>query len=405
MEEQKSDEKSHKEIKLNRNSVVWIIAIISSLVMMFNNNPIFGIVALIVLLILAYYFKKINKYDMLKASYIFFVTYIAYFIFYIPAISMAAVQGPVLSDNWWNALNWIKQNTPECATIATYWDPGHFITGIARRPVVFDGASQGATLTLPVDERYENLSDGINIVKYEKGIEQIILRNGDNITRARIKDIAISLFTNNESLAISLLKDYKKPNCSEMYFIASSDLIGKSHWWTYFSTWDSAKIGTCPIVENPKGDCYAYSLVGRSSAKPLVSEGVIAYEYPLSNQQKFVIYESESGKITPMLQIGADFRKVEKIFFFAKNGSSYMNVYPDADVKGMLWLTPAKDILVYIPPELEDSLFTRMFFFNGMGLEHFEFINNWGGEVKLFRVLFNTTLNINNMEKKQSGRV
>ena len=45
-------------------------------------------------------------------------------------------------------------------------------------------------------------------------------------------------------------------------------------------------------------------------------------------------------------------------------------------------------MLIHIPPELENSMFTRMFFFNGYGMENFEFVNNWGGEVKLFRVIF-----------------
>jgi len=73
-------------------------------------------------------------------------------IYYMESLKISECAGTVLSNNWWEALNWIKNNTKECAVVATYWDPGHFITGIARRPVVFDGASQGSTITLPTND-------------------------------------------------------------------------------------------------------------------------------------------------------------------------------------------------------------------------------------------------------------
>jgi hypothetical protein len=31
-----------------------------------------------------------------------------------------------------------------------------------------------------------------------------------------------------------------------------------------------------------------------------------------------------------------------------------------------------------------------MFLFNGQGLQNFEYVNNWGGEVKLYKVKFDS---------------
>jgi hypothetical protein len=105
----------------------------------------------------------------------------------------------------------------------------------------------------------------------------------------------------------------------------------------------------------------------------------------MSEQQSFLIYNI-NGTLKPYLQQANQFASVEKIFYVTSSGTGVIKTYPDAEVKGLLWVTPDMQILVYIPPELETSMFTQLYFFNGQGLENFEFINNWGGEVKLFRV-------------------
>jgi hypothetical protein len=49
---------------------------------------------------------------------------------------------------------------------------------------------------------------------------------------------------------------------------------------------------------------------------------------------------------------------------------------------------PDKRVAIFMPPEIQNSMFTRMFLFDGAGLEHFELVNQWGGEVKLYKVNF-----------------
>lgn len=279
--------------------------------------------------------------------------------YYAPSTNIARFSGPVLSDNWWTALNWIRNNTAECSTVATYWDPGHFITGIAKRSVVFDGATQGSTVTL---------------------------QEGTNITRSRIQDIATTLFTYNETLAVDILKAYRKPNCSEFYYIASADLLGKSQWWTYFATWDPSGGKNCPLISSDKGYCYVYSMINLARAAPLPSQNAIVYTYPLSQRNAFVIYEI-NGTLTPYFQQDNQLVTVENIFYFTQEGGKIRQT-ENAGISGLLWVDPSKQVVVFIPSELVNSLFTRMFLFNGAGLEKFEIVNTWGGEVKLFKVNF-----------------
>lgn len=321
-----------------------------------------------------YFTKRATKKEigLIVVSFII-ITHAYYFYFNLDeprsALNLPLYHGTVLSDNWWHALNWIRNNTAECSVIATYWDPGHFITGIGRRAVVFDGASQNA---LFIREGGDN--SGLRIDQYDNGINHIVLEKDNEITTARIQDIATTLLTSNESLAIEILKEYKKPNCTEMYYIASADLIAKSQWWTYFSTWN-------PNSET-KGQKYYYVTVPLYDAK--LSQDAIIYTYPMSQDQAFIIYDY-NNTLRPILQQGSQFLTIEKIFFTRDNQGQIL-LDEDADVKGLLWLSADMNTVVYMPPELENSMFTKLYFFNGMGLENFEFVDNWGGEVKLFRV-------------------
>src|SRR3989338_7751727 len=212
----------------------------------------FDFLAASVLLILIVAFlaltKRIGKRDAVLALVLFFMIFsYAYYTYYIPGFMLSKSHGTVLSDNWYEALTWVNKNTPECSVVATYWDPGHFITGIGRRAVVFDGASQGDLYA----RQFNYSEEGLAVERHDSNINHIVLYKDGNKTTARIQDISTTLLTANETLAIEILKEYRKPGCDSMYYIASSDLIGKSTWWTYFSTWNPVdKKGTPYVYTN-----------------------------------------------------------------------------------------------------------------------------------------------------------
>ncbi|MBI2971126.1 MAG: hypothetical protein HYY37_01760 [Candidatus Aenigmarchaeota archaeon] len=305
---------------------------------------------------------------------LFIIISVCYSFFYSPAVAISRGQGTVLSDNWFVALNWMRNNTKECATVATYWDPGHFIRAIAHRSVVFDGGSQNYHMTVQDPGAQDK---GLSVEKHDNGINRVILEKNGTITTARIQDISSALLTSNETLAVATLRKYRN-NCDEMYFIASADLIGKSQWWSYFATWDP---GTS------SGQKYVYLMVPLSQARPLPTQDTIAYTYPLGQNQAFVIFEANST-LSAFLQQGNHVVKVEKIFYFTRDGRGVLITAPDAEVKGLLWVDPTQQLVVFMQPELQNSMFTKMYFFNGQGLDKFELVGSWGGEVKLFKVKF-----------------
>src|SRR3989344_93057 len=320
--------------------------------------------------------KKTTGREAALAAVLFLIFFQMSYLYYQPALQVARGQGTVLSDNWWQGLNWINQNTSDFSLIATYWDPGHFITGIARRAVVFDGASQSNLFIRP----YNYTLGGLVVDKYDANINHIILYSNGNKTTARIQDISTTLLTANETLAVEILKEYRKPGCDEMYYIASADLIPKSTWWTYFSTWN-------PV--DKRGTPYVYSSIPLGNARQDPTRNAVVYSYPVSQQETFILYVT-NGTLLAFLQRQGNSQplRVEKYIYFDEQGRGQLITQEDAQIKGLLYIDPGFNSILFIPPELENAMFTRMFLFNGAGLENFEYVNSWGGEVKLFKVKF-----------------
>lgn len=320
---------------------------------------------------------KLNKQTITSALVVLLIIVLCYQNYSLSEQLIRTHQVPIYSKNWIDAMLWLRDNTPACTVIATYWDPGHFITEVARRPVIFDGASQNAKFTweeqgiLDVSEIKEKVGHDKFTFTYDYE------RNVTTITTARIQDVAITLLTSNESQALTILRRYLMPNCSSMYYLATGDLVGKSQWWSYFATWSR---------DVYSGTKYFYYPIALTKTQPLVRENAVVYVYAIGREASFLVYELDDS-LELYYQQGERLGRVERFFYFV-NFTGEMKSYDDAELRGMVWLAPDKSWLVYIPPELENSLFTRMFFFNGAGLEYFKLVKNFGGEVKVFRVDF-----------------
>ena len=355
-----------------------MVALAASILVAAYIDTLVGVIIFFAAAIGLVFTKKTTGREAALAAVLFLIFIQTFFLYYQPAMQVARGQGTVLSDNWWEALNWINKNTAECAVVATYWDPGHFITGIARRAVVFDGASQSNLFVRP----YNYTQAGLVVEKQDANINHIILYANGNKTTARIQDISTTLLSANETLAMEILKEYRKPGCDEMYYIASADLIPKSTWWTYFSTWN-------PV--DKRGTPYVYSSIQLGNSRQDPTHNAVIYSYPVSQQETFVIYATNNTLLAFLQQQGnSQPLKVEKYVYFDERGRGQLITQADAQIKGLMYIDPSFGSILFIPPELENAMFTRMFLFNGAGLKNFEYVNNWGGEVKLYKVKFDS---------------
>ncbi len=60
-------------------------------------------------------------------------------------VQLVQGRGPVLGQGWYDALKWLGKETPEDSILVAWWDYGHFITSVARKRCVTDGATTNYT--------------------------------------------------------------------------------------------------------------------------------------------------------------------------------------------------------------------------------------------------------------------
>src|SRR3989339_189322 len=369
---------------MNKKYVNYIMVLLGGLLALAIYSPgnrasiaLYTIIILAVIVVALFYLKKINAYHVALAFVAYFIIFTSVVFYAIPTQAISVGTGPILNDNWWQGLNWIRENTAECATVATYWDPGHFIRAIARRPIVFGGASQNDVIRIP----YNGTNTGFEVIEHDHGIKELRQYENGLLIRPRIKDIGTVLMTSNETLAVDLLEAYRN-GCDELYFLATSDLVPKSVWWSYFATWD-------PTASDSKGSQLSYFYLQQARKIPIQTLGSIGFEYPIDDQQSIILCQNNdtvtscTGNIIGMYRQGNQFVRLSRLIIASPDG---LRVIEDTtgEIQGTIFVPdPSGSTIVYMPEELENSVFTKMFFFNGIQLDKFELVGNWGNEFKL----------------------
>jgi dolichyl-phosphooligosaccharide-protein glycotransferase len=170
------------------------------------------------------------------------------------AINTARGEIPSFDDAWATSLEKIKEESEPNAIINSWWDFGHWFKYWADRPVTFDGTSQNTPpahwigRVLLTDD--ENLAIGIlrmldcssregfnTVAKHTKdGTEAInVMYEILPLSKERARRILTDRFSKEDSEEI-----LKKTHCEppENYFITSEDMVGKSGVWAHFGSWD-----------------------------------------------------------------------------------------------------------------------------------------------------------------------
>jgi asparagine N-glycosylation enzyme membrane subunit Stt3 len=314
-------------------------------------------------------------------------------------------RGMEVSQNWVDMLDWLKENADPKAQIATWWDPGHIIAGYAGLRVHADGAHCSEDECIPY---------------------------GHN---TRIQDMGRMMTTTNETETVELLEKYRvlteeecneakevygdilpEEGCepaSEIYFIASSDLIGKYTWMNYFGGF-RAPIGSNQDFERNPGVCCPSTPKtepGQMSCGEFADQGrgvwvwcpwifsfqgqqqdqqgnpVYVYDYSGLKRLKMAIVQ-QGGQLIPIYN---NKYVINNLVFYSQDGEEIVDL-SDIEmglekIDGMLWVDPNFQNAIYFAPSIKDSIFTELFFFNGKNLENFELVFS-NSEIKLFKVNF-----------------
>jgi asparagine N-glycosylation enzyme membrane subunit Stt3 len=269
----------------------------------------------------------------------------------------ANASGLDIGQNWKDALNWLKSNADKNAVVATWWDPGHIITGFTGLKVVADGAHCTPASCIPYS---------INV---------------------RIQDLGRAFATSDENESAKILQKYiqlSPQDCqkvkqtfgdlvpsaacapaSEMYFIASSDLIGKYYWLSYFGT------GT------------QHNFVQLSLTNVGTDQNGTQNEFDYGNGALVLL--NQNGRLVPVVNN----KNIIKNIIYYVNGQPQQYQYANATdlVDGLVIVDSSFQQATYLDPQIMISVFTKLYFGNGQGLNHFQLVYN-NGEVKIFKVIF-----------------
>ncbi|MBI5398595.1 hypothetical protein HZB03_03970, partial [Candidatus Woesearchaeota archaeon] len=162
---------------------------------------------------------------------------------------------PSVNAAWDGALTKIRENSKPDAIINSWWDFGHWFKFFADRRVTLDGASQGdpplhwlGKLMLTADERQSvgilrmldcgsnTAFDKLNAVVQDTPRSISIL---DQITRqnraAAKKTLTKEGLANDQAEEVLKYSHCEPP---EDFFITSEDMIGKSGVWAHFGSWN-----------------------------------------------------------------------------------------------------------------------------------------------------------------------
>ena len=323
---------------------------------------------------------------------------------------------PYVDDGWYNTLMFIKNNSSNDSIITSWWDFGHWFVNIAQRHVTFDGANQGQRIHwVGKALSTNNETEAVNILKMlncgqERAYSELKkLYNDEYKTINRLYELlrGEDVLPSEEFIYNTYI------NCDdvwEQYFIASEDMVGKSGVWSHFGTWNFLKAQMYINVDhlNPiDGVNYIinnfnysrelaeqiYNDIQNTVADKYIS-GWEGYDKAIRCSQINETLSCSSVEINTInMSIKIKEGNLDSLSYL-DNGTFKVKHYENGiGLSGILYEDNGRIYLQLASPIHVDSIFTKMFFFKGVGLKHFNLVYDTvsfnGDNIYVYQVDFN----------------
>jgi dolichyl-phosphooligosaccharide-protein glycotransferase len=351
--------------------------------------------------------------------------------------NQAKYEIPSMNDAWYNTLTKINQEASSDAIINSWWDFGHWFITIADRKVTFDGGGQDEHMAYWIGRSLLT-----NDEMHAKGIIRMIDCGNNNAfwvldemldDTTRTIEILNELvllekneaieFLENEGLtkkqALSVTK-YSHCNPPEDYYITSEDMVSKSGVWGHFGSWDFNRAemynkvaddkNNGPrilkeefgLTEDQANEIY-YQIIntpadqwisswptyqGSAQCQP-IDENNLKCEFninqnlvPININLKTMVatIESNNGKVYPNSLVYASESVIEEKEF-------------EGNLLGLSLILLDNNRAMLSHPLQAKSMFTQLFFFDGLGLECFEKFDEkqqfTGGKILVWKLNWN----------------
>ncbi|MCD6467381.1 MAG: hypothetical protein J7L10_05625, partial [Methanomicrobia archaeon] len=296
-----------------------------------------------------------------------------------------------ITDEWWEALNWINENTPEDATIVTWWDFGYWIEAIGKRKTTMNGGHYNINARLVKTGNLFNTQSELVAMKEIYGFDV-------NCTKEEaLEDLeGVREWSKDSKLARKeKLKEMQKYADDNAYVIVDEKMASIYSWISYYGSWDYNK------GKGEKTPIYKFYLVNMrqipDGVEYIYKSGETLIDVIQDYNNNFHASLIRDNKIIPLTGTLFD-NNGKKNLLINRNGTlgiAYLSDIRDT-VKsegGVVYYNTPK-VLYLIEPEGVSKMFSRLMFFDGANLSYFELVQSFGS-VKIYKVYKEPQENLN----------
>ncbi len=324
---------------------------------------------------------------------------------------------PSINDAWVNTLTKIRTESQPDSIINSWWDFGHWFKYWADRAVTFDGASQNSQqahwigkVLLTNDEQ-----QAVSILRMldcgstraETEINNIL---GDTQQSVEFTYKLLSLDREQSEKELLKITDQEKANeildymyCEppDNYFITSGDMVGKSGVWAHFGSWNfqrakiylyytsqtynefiSSLTTELEFTQEEAQKIY-YELTALTDDRavndwiaPWPSYGGQASCVRNTNETMICTLPPNIPLLINITSYEAYATANDQVFYpnnfaYVKDSEFTVKDYQDNEIGYGIALLPNNNV-IFMTPELTGSMFTRLFYYDALGLEKFD---------------------------------
>jgi len=373
--------------------------------------------------LLIYGFKKIKSSKFGKTAVMLIITFAILTPTIIGAYQISETVIPSTSDPMWDSMLWVKANTTNTTTIASWWDFGYLFEIASERPTIFDGGSQTGIRAYWIGHALKTNNTDLSAAIFKmlaysgdaatetldnytgggggKSVE--ILQNTLTLSAEDAKDKMVNTYHLTPTQADEIVKMTHPTNPKPVIFVASSDMIQKAYWWSFFGNWDfdaqnsrgyQYMISQVPaemkkindttsqaIVSNYDGGQFGYYTVITKGVDNNTTNATFKALYPNGTQVKYpngtdfipTINKNETITINKLIVI--------------EEGIMWKNetVNESANFTLLVWGTNGSYTSILMNKELENAMFTKLFILQGFDQNAFELVHTEPG-ISLWKV-------------------
>ncbi|MCS3900495.1 STT3 domain-containing protein [Methanococcus voltae] len=320
---------------------------------------------------------------------------------------------PTYNDGWGESLEWINTQTPNNSVITCWWDNGHIYTWKTERMVTFDGSTQNTPRAYWVGRAFatsdESLSNGIFRMLASSGDKAY---NSDSVLIKKTGSIANTVDVLNEILPltkteaeetlknstykftdteISEILDATHPEITNPdYLITYNRMTSIASVWSYFGNWNFSLPADTSRSEREAGSFEALNTYATTMNDTLVVRSLLQQT---NDYSIYALIEVNNETLTgAMMAVSSDGQiqtqqlSMHKVkLMVSENGETKMyNTLASVDGELSLLMNVNKNSIIgtdgsgnpvyttnswITTKNLEDSVYSKLHFFNGEGLE------------------------------------